>query len=90
MDKYVSIVAYENSTCELVKSPLWSGIWQASHGKPCIGCLVSPCMAKHQLGVVGDQLKPTMAARAGLETVRQEAERLGVSISEIRRQRRAS
>ena len=68
---------------------IFLAIYQLSGGKPCKGCAYdsfsSKCAAKRELFPV---IQTRIDASVYVETVRESAARLGISISEVRRRRR--
>jgi hypothetical protein len=86
-----SIAEHVLAGCQLAEPlPIFVGIYSLSNGYPCKGCSYlefEDCAAYHKLYPKGAPPEP--ATQQG-ETVREQAARLGVSISEVRRQRRQS
>lgn len=80
--------------CELA-TPFGSffAIYQMSNGQPCNGCAYdahgSSCKAKKTLFSTPTQAKLN-PANVPTETVREQAARLGISISEVRRRKRVA
>lgn len=79
-----------NAGCELA-SPLtlFLGIYGLTNGKPCEGCAYdmhgSKCAARKTLFAAPPK---ALYVAPPTETVREEASRRGISISEVRRQRK--
>lgn len=80
------------STCELA-APLeiFIAVYSLTNGEPCNGCGYDGhgqhCKAKAELFAAPTKRAPVQAPS---ETVRETAERLGVSISEVRRRRKSA
>ena len=76
--------------CHLLRPmPLFIAIHEASQGMPCNGCAYGDhedCQGKKKLY----QPQRAVLVQPQGETVREQAARLGVSISEIRRRRRTA
>lgn len=76
--------------CRLTNTPaLFAGLYQSTNGDPCTtGCAYfqgGRCPA--YLALTGKPTQAKLVATPQDETVRQEAARRGISISEVRRQR---
>ena len=79
-----TIEQYRDSGCfQFEKPELAHGLHQYTHGRMCNGC---PKYEGGKCESLRKMLRPAVGQPAG-ETVRQEATRRGLSISEIRRQR---
>lgn len=91
MSDRLQIEAFVNSTCELSQPlPIFIAVYSLSNGNPCKGCAYDDhvsggCKAKRSLFA-----KPAVAQspQEPQETVREMANRLGISLSEARRRRR--
>jgi len=88
-EQHLPITAFLESTCEL-KEParIFFAIYGLTNGHPCPGCgydMHGKCKARREL-FKAPEVKALI--QEPTETVRQTAERLGISISEVRRQRR--
>lgn len=88
-----SIGDFLASTCELATPRnIFIAIYSMSNGNPCKGCAYDEhqkggCPAKRELFA---KPSPRQLLQAAPETVRELAERLGVSLSEARRMRRTA
>lgn len=85
------LLQYGDAGCELFQPfPMFVAIYDFTGGNPCNGCnydLGGRCKARKAL--FPPATKPAPTAEPPVETVRAEAARLGVSISEVRRRRKA-
>lgn len=83
------ITAFLESSCELnTPARIFLAIYGLTNGHPCPGCaydMHGKCKARRELFKAPEVKAPIQEPT---ETVRQTAERLGMSISEVRRQRR--
>ena len=84
-----TVTQYANAGCGQVGDFIGLGIHAVTGGLMCNGCPVlrSGCSAFAKLSAAATKQQLPSAPS---ETVRQEAERRGISISEVRRQRNAS
>lgn len=84
-----TVTQFQKTDCQLLEPiHIFVGIYQATGGDPCTtGCAYfngGACAAYRKLNI------PSVSAvqQASMETVRETAIRLGISISEVRRRRR--